>query len=284
MNALSEFIAISRLGISRGSCSWFRLLALARPRLRRHENRSRGLHAVRMLRLSWRSGIWRRRPRFRNDKLLAADQYVIGQILIGRGIMPAFAHKLNDEQIAAVATYVRNSWGNDSARSRRRMSQRRASNSRKATATRPIQIRRVEVIDARRSADCPQDCSRWIDVRGRSRSRLGGCLCRAAGAASIRTAPRWTSDRRPRKAPPLEATGAADNARRRPDMRLSPSNRRPSRPRSPKPRLPPEAPAAPAAREAGADRLHNPTVQRRPAPPTPSCLRRCRDRADNTSA
>ena len=28
-------------------------------------------------------------PRFRNDKLLAADQYVIGQILIGRGIMPA---------------------------------------------------------------------------------------------------------------------------------------------------------------------------------------------------
>ena len=52
-------------------------------------------------------------PGFRNDKLLAADQYVIGQILIGRGIMPAFAHKLNDEQIAAVATYVRNSWGND---------------------------------------------------------------------------------------------------------------------------------------------------------------------------
>jgi mono/diheme cytochrome c family protein len=26
--------------------------------------------------------------------------------------MPGFAAKLNDEQVAAVATYVRNSWGN----------------------------------------------------------------------------------------------------------------------------------------------------------------------------
>lgn len=52
-------------------------------------------------------------PRFRNDKLLAAKDYVVGQILIGRGIMPSFAHKLSDDQIAAVATYVRNSWGND---------------------------------------------------------------------------------------------------------------------------------------------------------------------------
>jgi mono/diheme cytochrome c family protein len=52
-------------------------------------------------------------PRFRNDKLLAADDYVIGQILLGRGIMPSFAHKLDDQQIAAVASYIRNSWGND---------------------------------------------------------------------------------------------------------------------------------------------------------------------------
>jgi mono/diheme cytochrome c family protein len=51
-------------------------------------------------------------PRFRHDKLLAIDKYVAGQILIGRGIMPAFADKLSDQQIAAVATYVRNSWGN----------------------------------------------------------------------------------------------------------------------------------------------------------------------------
>jgi mono/diheme cytochrome c family protein len=52
-------------------------------------------------------------PRFRSDKLLAADDYVVGQILLGRGIMPSFAHKLDDQQIAAVATYIRNSWGND---------------------------------------------------------------------------------------------------------------------------------------------------------------------------
>jgi mono/diheme cytochrome c family protein len=51
-------------------------------------------------------------PTFRGDKLLAAGDYVVGQILIGRGIMPSYAHKLDDREIAAVATYVRNSWGN----------------------------------------------------------------------------------------------------------------------------------------------------------------------------
>ena len=51
-------------------------------------------------------------PGFRNDQLLAADQYVIGQILLGRGIMPSFAHRLDNEQIAAVASFIRNSWGN----------------------------------------------------------------------------------------------------------------------------------------------------------------------------
>lgn len=51
-------------------------------------------------------------PRFRNDKMLSIDKYVIGQILIGRGIMPAFADKLSNQQIAAVASYVRTSWGN----------------------------------------------------------------------------------------------------------------------------------------------------------------------------
>jgi mono/diheme cytochrome c family protein len=50
-------------------------------------------------------------PRFRNDKLLSADEYVVGQILLGRGIMPSFAG-LDDDEIAAVATYVRTSWGN----------------------------------------------------------------------------------------------------------------------------------------------------------------------------
>lgn len=52
-------------------------------------------------------------PRFRNDTLLSADTYVVGQILIGRGIMPAYKDRLSDDEIAAVATYIRTSWGND---------------------------------------------------------------------------------------------------------------------------------------------------------------------------
>lgn len=52
-------------------------------------------------------------PRFRQDRFLGMSDYVIGQILVGRGIMPSFAKALNDDEIAAVATYVRTSWGND---------------------------------------------------------------------------------------------------------------------------------------------------------------------------
>jgi mono/diheme cytochrome c family protein len=51
-------------------------------------------------------------PSFRQDRFLAIGDYVIAQILLGRGIMPSFAEALNDEQIAAVATYIRDSWGN----------------------------------------------------------------------------------------------------------------------------------------------------------------------------
>jgi cytochrome c553 len=51
-------------------------------------------------------------PRFRDDPFLGITDYVVAQILIGRGIMPSFANKLNDQQIAAVASYIRNSWGN----------------------------------------------------------------------------------------------------------------------------------------------------------------------------
>ncbi len=51
-------------------------------------------------------------PHFRNDKLLSADEYVVGQVLLGRGIMPSFASQLDDDEIAAVVTYVRTSWGN----------------------------------------------------------------------------------------------------------------------------------------------------------------------------
>lgn len=38
---------------------------------------------------------------------------MISQILIGRGEMPAYAHRLSDEEISAVAEYIRNSWGNE---------------------------------------------------------------------------------------------------------------------------------------------------------------------------
>lgn len=51
-------------------------------------------------------------PRFRENRFLGLADYVVGQILIGRGIMPSFADALSDQQIADVASYIRNSWGN----------------------------------------------------------------------------------------------------------------------------------------------------------------------------
>jgi mono/diheme cytochrome c family protein len=51
-------------------------------------------------------------PAFRNNPFLKLTDYVAAQIIIGRGVMPPFGDKLNSEQIAAVATYIRNSWGN----------------------------------------------------------------------------------------------------------------------------------------------------------------------------
>jgi mono/diheme cytochrome c family protein len=51
-------------------------------------------------------------PAFRNDPFLLLTEFVACQILLGRGAMPAFGGKLDDNQIAAVASYVRNSWGN----------------------------------------------------------------------------------------------------------------------------------------------------------------------------
>lgn len=46
-----------------------------------------------------------------NDYLAETD-YVIEQILFGGGFMPGFGH-LSDEEVAAVASDVRTSWGND---------------------------------------------------------------------------------------------------------------------------------------------------------------------------
>lgn len=52
-------------------------------------------------------------PSFRDDHFLGITDYVVAQILIGRGIMPPFVDKLSDGQIAAVASYIRTSWGNN---------------------------------------------------------------------------------------------------------------------------------------------------------------------------
>jgi mono/diheme cytochrome c family protein len=51
-------------------------------------------------------------PRLRGDPFLSITDYVVAQILLGRGIMPGFGQSLNDQQIAAVASYIRTSWGN----------------------------------------------------------------------------------------------------------------------------------------------------------------------------
>lgn len=52
-------------------------------------------------------------PMLAGDRILAIQQFVIARILIGRGQMPAFESRLSDDDIAAVAQYVRNSWGNN---------------------------------------------------------------------------------------------------------------------------------------------------------------------------
>src|SRR5436853_260221 len=52
-------------------------------------------------------------PKLAGDPMLAIGQFVIAQILIGRSQMPPFADKLSDQDIAAVAQYIRTNWGND---------------------------------------------------------------------------------------------------------------------------------------------------------------------------
>lgn len=51
-------------------------------------------------------------PELVGDRILAIKQFVIARILIGRGQMPAFESRLSDDDIAAVAQYIRNNWGN----------------------------------------------------------------------------------------------------------------------------------------------------------------------------
>jgi mono/diheme cytochrome c family protein len=52
-------------------------------------------------------------PALAGNVRLAEDSFVIDQILHGGVGMPPFAHQLNDEQIAAVASHERTSWGNE---------------------------------------------------------------------------------------------------------------------------------------------------------------------------
>ena len=52
-------------------------------------------------------------PRFVGNALLGSTSSVVTQILAGNDYMPGFGDTLSDWQLAAVATYVRNSWGNE---------------------------------------------------------------------------------------------------------------------------------------------------------------------------
>ncbi|HEX7022382.1 MAG TPA: c-type cytochrome [Trueperaceae bacterium] len=54
-------------------------------------------------------------PGLAGNRALARSSYVVTTILFGRPAhgMPSFADKLSNEEIAAVATYVRNAWSND---------------------------------------------------------------------------------------------------------------------------------------------------------------------------
>ncbi len=52
-------------------------------------------------------------PAHAGNQNLADTQHVLTIIHEGSGFMPQFAGTLKDAQIAAVATYIRNSWGNE---------------------------------------------------------------------------------------------------------------------------------------------------------------------------
>ncbi|WP_293177307.1 cytochrome c [Oceanithermus sp.] len=52
-------------------------------------------------------------PALAGNANLADANLVIDRILNGAGTMPGFGGQLDDQKVAAVATYIRNSWGND---------------------------------------------------------------------------------------------------------------------------------------------------------------------------
>lgn len=49
----------------------------------------------------------------KNNEKLADAYYLTGTILTGPGYMTGFAEHLDDGRIAAIASFVRSSWGND---------------------------------------------------------------------------------------------------------------------------------------------------------------------------
>ena len=51
--------------------------------------------------------------RLANHSGLGNDDLVLRQVMRGGDYMPAFGNLLTDEDIAAVSTYIRNSWGNE---------------------------------------------------------------------------------------------------------------------------------------------------------------------------
>lgn len=51
-------------------------------------------------------------PLAKNPKVSDNPSYLIWAILTGPGYMPEFAPALSNDQIAAIATFVENSWGN----------------------------------------------------------------------------------------------------------------------------------------------------------------------------
>ncbi len=51
-------------------------------------------------------------PKLAENSFVRSRMLIVAQILDGRGSMPPFGNALNDRQTAAIATYVRNSWGN----------------------------------------------------------------------------------------------------------------------------------------------------------------------------
>ncbi|WP_332715143.1 c-type cytochrome [Pelagibacterium mangrovi] len=52
-------------------------------------------------------------PAFVANEHLADAGFVIETLLFGRNAMPAFGERYDDEEIAAIGTYIRNGWDNE---------------------------------------------------------------------------------------------------------------------------------------------------------------------------